>query len=59
MDKAAISKQESEWRGEDDHRTLSRAAEITADKSRMDGVKKHHMKQTRGLKKVGAMLGKK
>jgi hypothetical protein len=53
------SKQEMEWRGEDDHRTLSRAAEITSDKSRMDGAKKHHMKQKRALGKVGTLFGKK
>ena len=54
-----LSKQENEWRGEDDHRTLSRAAEITADKTRMDGAKKHHLKQKRALGKVGSLFGKK
>jgi hypothetical protein len=54
-----LSKEALDYRGEDDHRTLSRAAEITSDKSRMDGAKKHHMKQKRALGKVGTLFGKK
>lgn len=39
-----------------DHHTLTRAAEITGDQRRMDGVRKHHTKQTKALHSVGAML---
>lgn len=53
----SASKQEQDYRGEDDHRTLTRAAEITGDQDRMKGVRKHHQKQTRALKKVGRAIG--
>jgi hypothetical protein len=45
------------WRGEEDHRVLSRSAEIRGDATRMAGVKKHHLKQKRVLGTVGKMLG--
>lgn len=37
---------------EDDHRTLTRAAEIIEDKSRMKGAKKHHRKQGKAMSLV-------
>jgi hypothetical protein len=46
----------AEYQGEDDHRTLTRAAEIHGDKKRMAGVAKHHAKQTKALHTVGSML---
>jgi len=46
------------YQAEDDHRTLSRAAEIQVDKGRMAGAKRHHLKQKQALKKVGSMFGK-
>lgn len=52
-----MSKSEQDWRGEDDHRTLTRAAEVTSDPDRMKGVKKHHRKQTKALASVGRTLG--
>ena len=54
MSAPALDKQ---YQAEDDHRTLTRAAEIHGDKSRMDGVHKHHLKQEKALHKVGQMLG--
>lgn len=53
-----MSQSEQDYRAEDDHRTMTRAGEIQGDKGRMAGVRKHQVKQTRALKKVGAMLGK-
>lgn len=54
---ASQKKSEDAWRAEDDHRTLSRAAEVQADPARMKGAAKHHQKVTRGLSKVGRMIG--
>lgn len=51
------TKRDREYQAEDDHRTLTRAAEIHGDSDRMAGVKKHHAKQTKALHKVGGMLG--
>lgn len=53
-----MSKSESDYQSEDDHRTMARAGEIQGDKGRMAGVRRHHVKQTKALKKVGGMLGK-
>lgn len=49
---------EDEYRSEEDHRTLTRAEEVRADKSRMAGVRRHHAKQTRALKRVGRAVGR-
>lgn len=54
---AKLSKQEQDYRAEDDHRTLTRAAEIGGDPDRMKGVAKHHRKTQRGLARVGRMIG--
>lgn len=48
---------EREYRDEDDHRTMSRAAEITGDRSRMAGVRRHQKKASRSLSTVGRMIG--
>lgn len=48
---------EAEMRAEDDHRTLTRAAEIQGDGERMRHVVRHHRKQTRALNRVGRSLG--
>lgn len=40
---------EKDYRAEDDHRTLTQAAEIQSDRSRMKGVEKCHRKQTKAL----------
>jgi len=47
-----------DYQGEDDHRTMMRAAEIQNDKSRMTGVRKHHRKQTKAIALVQrSMMG--
>lgn len=51
------SKSDNDYRAEDDHRTLMRAAEIKGDKSRLAGVKRHHAKTRASLSKVGRTLG--
>lgn len=45
------------YQAEDDHRTLSRAAEIHGDAHRMTGVRKHHVAQTKNLKAMDMALG--
>lgn len=49
---------ELEYRAEDDHRTMTRAAEIAGDNARMKGVAQHHAKQQKNLGRVGRMIGK-
>lgn len=48
---------EDDYRAEDDHRTLCRAAEVRADAKRMKGVQRHHAKQRAALGRVGRSLG--
>lgn len=50
------AKSESDYQAEDDHRTLTRAAEVQGDSKRMAGVKKHHRKQQKALATVGRTL---
>ena len=45
------------YQDEDDHRTLSRAAEVQSDPKRMAGVKRHQKRQQRTLSTVGRMIG--
>lgn len=45
-----------EYQAEDDHRTLTRAQEITGDRGRMSNVRRHHTKLTRALTKTGTLL---
>lgn len=40
------------YRAEEDHRTMTRAGEIKADKERMRAVKDHHKKMQKNLDKV-------
>lgn len=42
--KVRMSPEEAKWRAEADHRTLTEAAEIQADRRRMSGVSAHHRK---------------
>lgn len=51
-----MSKSERDYRCESDHRTLSDAAEIQADKSRMAGARKHHKKVSKRHSLVGRSL---
>lgn len=57
MTSKSHDKEMDAYRAEDDHRTLTRAAEIHNDKDRMHGVKKHHRKQTKALQTVGRSFG--
>lgn len=53
---ASMKRDQDDWRGESDHRTLTDAAAIGSDPQRMRGVAKHHRKVQKGLKRVGAMI---
>jgi len=53
---AAEKKRHAEYQAEDDHRTLTRAEEVRADKTRMAGVLRHHRKQTSALRKTSKAL---
>ena len=57
MPSVSAKKREAEYRAEDDHRTLTRAEEVKADKARMAGVMRHHRKQSAALKRTGRALG--
>ena len=47
-----------DYQGEDDHRTLTRAAEIVGDKDRMKGAQRHHRKAGKQMSLVQkTMLG--
>ncbi len=48
---------ENDYQCEDDHRTMTRAEEIRSDPKRMAGVRKHHRKTTRALKRVSRSIG--
>lgn len=50
--RAKISADEKRWRAEDDLRTLQRAEEIKADRSRLSGAQKHAKAQVAALTKV-------
>lgn len=55
---ADSKKREAEYRAEEDHRTLTRAEEVRADKGRMAGVIRHHKKQTSALRRTSrAIMG--
>lgn len=53
----SMYKSESDYQCEDDHRTMTRAEEIRMDPKRMAGVRKHHRKTTRALKRAGRAIG--
>lgn len=42
----------AKYRAEDDHRTMTRAGEIKADRERMKGVKDHHKSMNKNMDKV-------
>lgn len=44
--------EDKKWRTEEDHRTMTRAGEIKADRDRMKGVKDHQKKMSKNLEKV-------
>lgn len=48
----AIWAGESKYRAEDDHRTLTRAGEIKADRERMSAAKAHHKSMNKNMDKV-------
>jgi hypothetical protein len=54
--KASMPTMDKQYQAEDDHRTLTRAQEITEDSGRMSGVKRHHRTLTRSLAKMGTMV---
>jgi hypothetical protein len=56
MSSSPMMKMDQDYQREDDHRTLTHAAEIQADKSRMAGVQKHHRKVKKQHSLVGRML---
>jgi hypothetical protein len=56
-EKKAMDKREYDYRCEDDHRTMSRAAEIEGDKDRMRGVREHHRKVTKAHARIGKRIG--
>lgn len=43
---------DNSFRAEDDHRTMTRAGEIKADRERMKAVKDHHKKMSKNMEKV-------
>lgn len=48
-----MDEREKQYRAEDDHRTLTRVAEIESDGERMKYVREHHRKQTSARARVG------
>lgn len=54
----ADKQREDDYQCEDDHRTITRAEEVRADKKRMAGVKRHQRKSERALKRTGRTLGR-
>jgi hypothetical protein len=54
---AKPSKSEKDYQAEEDHRTLTRAEEIRADKARMTRVAAHHAKTSRALKRMDRVVG--
>lgn len=56
MSRQSPSAIDREYQAEDDHRTLSRAQEISEDKHRMAGVRKHHRKMSRSLSKLSPLM---
>lgn len=56
VSKAMQNKREAEYRAEDDHRTLQRAAEVQRDPTRMKGAAAHHRKKLEEMQTVGRQL---
>jgi hypothetical protein len=57
--KAPMPAMDRQYQAEDDHRTLTRAAEIQANRPRMAAVRRHHRKMTTALGKMDRMLSRK
>lgn len=57
VSKAMNDKRESEWRAEEDHRTLQRAAEVRSDPKRIKSAAEHHRKKMAEMSTVGRTLG--
>lgn len=53
---AKMDAREREYRAEDDHRTLRRAAEVRSDPNRMRDVSSYHRKTLREIGEVGREL---
>lgn len=51
-DGPAIWAGDSKYRAEDDHRTLTRAGEIKADRDRMKAAQAHHKSMNKNMDKV-------
>lgn len=47
-----LSHPDRSYQDEDDHRTMTRAAEISSDTDRMKGVKRHHRKMKKQMSLV-------
>lgn len=57
VSKAMHDKREAEYRAEDDHRTLTRAAEVRNDPKRVKGAAEHHRKKMAEMSTVGREIG--
>jgi hypothetical protein len=51
-DAPAVWAGEAKYRAEDDHRTLTRAGEIKADRDRMKAAQAHHKSMNKNMEKV-------
>ncbi len=51
-----MKEREKQYRAEDDHRTMSRVAEIEGDPERMKYARAHHKKQMTALARVGKRI---
>lgn len=51
-DAPAVWAGDSKWRAEEDHRTLTRAGEVMADKDRLREAKEHHKKMNKHMEKA-------
>jgi hypothetical protein len=49
---ASVWAGDAKWRAEEDHRTMTKAGEIKADKERLKGVKDHHKKVVKHMEKA-------
>lgn len=56
MSKAKMDEREKQYRAEDDHRTMTRMAEIEGDPERMKYVREHHRKMSAALGRVGKRI---
>lgn len=54
----SVAKERDDYQCEDDHRTLTRAEEIRSDAKRMAGVRRHHRKTTRALRRMDRVVNR-